>query len=65
MTFCQYIAYNFDKKFLCDLIMKTKDNCKYTEVIELHEKYEKYFDDSFVPENNYDYIFDDVFNHFS
>ena len=65
LTFCQYIAYNFDKKFLCDLIMKTRDNCKYTEVIELHEKYEKFFDDSFVPENNYDYIFDDVFNHFS
>ena len=65
LTFCQYIAYNFNKKFLCDLIMKTKDNSRFKEVIELHEKYEKFFDDSFIPEEYYNYIFNDTFANFN
>ena len=65
LSFYQYIGYNFNKKFICNLIMKTKENSKYEEIILLHEKYEKFFDDSFEPDEHYDEIFNDVFSNFS
>ena len=61
LNFAQYIAFNYDKKFICNLI--TKPNPKYPEVNQLHKKYTKFFDDSeFDPLNNYEKIFKDVYN---
>ena len=64
LTFVEYITYNFDKKFICNLI--TKPSNKYYEITQLNKKYEKKFDDSnFDPYNNYEEIFKDVNIYFS
>ena len=61
LTFSEYIAYNYDKKFICSLIMKPND--KYPEINSLHKKYVKFFEDStFEPLENYEKIFKDVYN---
>ena len=62
LTFVQYITYNFNKKFICNLIMK--QNNKYYEVMELNSKYEKKFDSNFNQYENYDNIFKDVISYF-
>ena len=59
LTFAQYIAYNYNKKFICSLIMKK--NSKFSEIVQLNKKYEKKFDDSsFDPYDNYENILNDV-----
>ena len=59
ITFVQYLTYNFNKKFICSLIMRKND--KYTEIMQLSSRYETKFDDSsFDPYNNYDNIFKDI-----
>ena len=59
LTFAQYIAYNYNKKFICSLIMKK--NSKFSEIVQLNKKYEKKFDDSsFNPYDNYGIIFNDM-----
>ena len=59
LTFVEYITYNFNKKFICSLIMKP--NYKYNEIMQLYKKYEKAFDNSsFEPYNNYENIFNDI-----
>ena len=60
LEFYQYIAYNFNRKFICNLIMPSKESSKYISLIQLHKKYEKLFDDSFEPNEKYDEIFNDV-----
>ena len=62
MNFCQYIAYNFNRNFICNLIMQKKESSKYFEVVSLIDKYEKLFDDSFVPSDHYDEIMNEI-NH--
>ena len=64
MTFAQYISYNFNKKFICSLVMKK--NSKFSEIVQLSKKYEKRFDDSsFDPYNNFKSIFNDVYSKLS
>ena len=64
LTFAQYITYNYNKKFICSLIMKA--NSRFTNVMQLYKKYEKNFDDSsFDPYNNYENIFNDICSNFS
>ena len=59
MTFGQYISYNFNKKFICSLIVEK--NSKFSETEQLFKKYEKKFDDStFDPYDNYENIINDV-----
>lgn len=59
ITFNEYITYNFNKKFICSLILKP--NNKYNEAIQLFKKYEKNFENpSFEPYNYYENIFKDI-----
>ena len=62
LSFCQYIAYNFNRKFICNLIMKKKDSSKFLEIQLLHSKYEKFFDDSFEPSEHFDEIFNEIYS---
>ena len=64
LTFVQYITYNFNEKFICNLIMKP--NNKFYEVAQLCKKYEENFNDStFDPYNNYENIFNDIYSKFN
>jgi protein CLEC16A len=64
MSFVQYITYNFNQKFICNLLLKK--NSKYKEVIQLQKKYEKLFDDpEFDPYEKYENIYNDINAKFS
>ena len=64
MSFVQYITYNFNQKFICNLLLKK--NSKYKEIIQLQKKYEKLFDDpEFDPYEKYESIYKDINAKFS
>jgi len=60
MSFCQYIAYNFNKNFICNLIMQKKENIKYFENTIIINKFEKLFGESFEPSEHYNEIIIEV-----
>ena len=60
LTFCRYIAYNFNKNFICNLIMQKKKNVKYFELLLIINKFEKSFGESFEPSEHYNEILNDV-----
>ena len=60
MTFCEYIAFNFNRNFICNLIMQKKESIKYFEISLILQKYEKLFGESFEPSDHYDDILKDV-----
>ena len=63
LTFVEYVTYNYDKRFICSMIMKPSN--KFYEITQLNKKYEKKFDDSnFDPYDNYDEIFNDINTYF-
>ena len=64
LSFVQYITYNFNKKFICSLLMQ--QNNKYKEIIQLKKKYEKNFDEpDFDPYEKFNSIFNDITSKFS
>ena len=64
LTFVQYITYNFNDKFICNLIKKPND--KFYESVQLCKKYEESFNDStFDPYNNYENIFNEIYSKFN
>ena len=62
MTFTEYIAYNFNRNFICNLIMQKKEGLKYFEQILIIHKFEKFFGESFEPSEHYDEIFNEVYS---
>ena len=62
LTFCEYIAYNFNRNFICNLIMQKKENIKYFELVLILHKFEKFFGESFEPSEHYDEIFNEVYS---
>ena len=64
LSFAQYITYNFNKKFICSLLIQHKS--KYKEINNIKKKYEKNFEEpDFDPYENYDSIFNDIISKFS
>ena len=60
LLFYQYIAYNFNPKFICNLIMKSKQTPKFIEIENLQFRYEKFFDNSYEPSEHYDEIYNEI-----
>ena len=60
LTFTEYIAFNFNRNFICNIIMQKRENVKYFEILLILHKYEKLFGESFEPLEHYDEIYNDV-----
>ena len=64
LSFPQYVAYNFNQKFICSLLIKK--NIKYKEINQLQKKYEQNFDEpDFDPYEKYDSIYNEIITKFS
>ena len=63
ISYVQYITYNFNREFICNLIMKP--NKKYREINTLNKKYQKEFDNpEFNPIENFERIYKDAVKKF-